>query len=36
MGHVACLEYYVIARVRSETGKMPTLNPAKPMGRGVD
>jgi hypothetical protein len=26
MGHVACLEYYVIARIAEKTGKKPALN----------
>ena len=26
LGHVACLEYYAIARIKQKTGRMPTLN----------
>jgi hypothetical protein len=26
MGHVACLEYYAIARIAEKTGKKPALN----------
>ena len=29
MGHVACLEYYVVAHVVAETGEVPRLNLAK-------
>jgi hypothetical protein len=36
MGHVACLEYYAIARVLEKTGKVPPLNLAKdPIPRAV-
>jgi hypothetical protein len=33
MGCVACLEYYVVARVLEKTGKLPPLNLAKPTRR---